>query len=133
MVLYPCRPMRAERKPGIPTMCPRSATSTATAVREVKPRRSCRWVYDRATTLRLLEDRIPAPLTVVTGRGQWTYLVLLDDDGSYTMSHTLADDSGCEVYRVRPGKSCTCPASRFDSRPCKHASALYAALEWLAF
>lgn len=106
---------------------------TPTAARKTT-RRSCRWVYDRQTTLRLLEDGIPAPLTVTTDRGQWTYHVTLRDDGVYEMSHTLADDSGCEVYEVDPSHgTCTCPQYMHRHECKKHAPALKAALEWLAF
>lgn len=99
-------------------------------------RRYCQWVYDAATTRRLLEDQIPAPLIVATDGGSWTYLVTLRDDGVYLMGHVLSSrGSGYEIYEARPENGgCTCARATYRRRgqgPCKHALALRAALSWL--
>lgn len=96
-------------------------------------RRFCRWVYDAPTTLRLLEDGIPAPLCVSTARGEWAYLVTLRSDGVYELAHARSDDEGAEVYSVdlRAGGWCDCAAARYGRGECKHVAALKAALNWL--
>lgn len=105
---------------------PKPAPSKPTA------RRFCRWVYDAQTTLRLLEDGIPAPLCVSTARGEWAYLVTLRSDGVYEMGHARSDDEGTEVYTVDPSRgTCTCPQYMHKFECKKHAPALKAALNWL--
>lgn len=113
-------------------MCVQTTKSSGAVAGKVAAMRFCRWVYDAATTRRLLVDQIPAPLIVATARGSWTYLVTLRDDGVYLMGHVRQDDSGVEVYEVRPESvGCTCPAATYGRSACKHALALAAALRWL--
>lgn len=113
------------------TLADKKVTNKSPASKPAQSR-SCRWVFGVESIIQCFEQGIATPLSIQIGENSWCYLVELNDDGTYTMSHVRADNSGAEPYTVDLNrKSCTCPAAYYRSGECKHVSALRAALKWL--